>query len=88
MPDVGFDLTRISIAADGRVVLDDDILAEIERVPDLSTAGGSGERNGTTCVNFANCTDSINHTCSNAAGACSGSTNQVGCPPKDTTTAE
>ena len=65
MKDLIVELSQLSLDEDGRVVLSDDVLEELEKFAQICIAGGS---NGT-------CGGSTNSTCSNTF--CSGSTNST-----------
>jgi len=77
----GFDVSAISLDADGRVILNDSELDAVAAAPNLISAGADGVNHNTGCTNRANCTNTSNAHCTNSAGQCEGASNSTQCTP-------
>ncbi len=64
----------IEISRDGKVILSDADLLELEMSLEVTSAGGGNER----CSNSANCDGTYNRTCSNS-GSCDRASNSTAC---------
>ncbi len=65
----------IGISCDGKVILSDADLVELEKMLEVPSAGGGG--NG-GCTNSGDCSGSANRTCTNT-GNCDRSSNTTAC---------
>jgi|LULF01.1.fsa_nt_gb hypothetical protein len=84
----------ITLDHNGRVVLPDELVSEIEGDSNITSAGGPtngglcGNTSNTGCTNSASCSGSINRTSCTNHTLCGGTTNAGRCPAEVATIAE